>query len=167
MYVFCITTVEILIQAKIIDLRPNVIKARENTSHTQHKLESVKKRLEAAMKIHSQKQNIIQGPGNPLSNHFHIFLSIVMSKYLRFLNRTCIESGWTELKSQLSELERRRQTFEEQIQSEQSEKNVELKQSQLTQYHKLKEKVDLPIEWSISITLMKSQKLSLVIFFSC
>ena len=42
------------------NLRPSLIKARENTSHTQHKLESVRKRLEAAEKIHSQKQNIIQ-----------------------------------------------------------------------------------------------------------
>lgn len=93
-------------QAKIMDLRPAVIKARENTSHTQHKLESVKKRLETALKIHSQKQNIIQ-----------------------------------ELQTQLDDLEKRRKIFEDQIQCEQSEKNVELKQSQLTQYHKLKEKV--------------------------
>ena len=77
----------------------NGVKARENTSHTQHKLESVRKRLVAATNIHSQKQNIIQ-----------------------------------ELQSQLAELEKRRKIFEDQIQADQSEKNIELKQTQQDQY---------------------------------
>ena len=39
-----------------------------------------------------------------------------------------------ELQSQLAELEKRRKIFEDQIQADQTEKNIELKQSQQDQY---------------------------------
>ena len=91
---------------KLNTIRPNLIKARENTSHTQHKLESIRKRLEAAEKIHSQKQNIIQ-----------------------------------ELQSQLDDLEKRKKVFEAQIAEETVEKNIELEQSQMAEYSRLKEQV--------------------------
>ena len=91
---------------KLNNIRPNLIKARENTSHTQHKLESIRKRLEAAEKIHSQKQNIIQ-----------------------------------ELQSQLDDLEKRKKVFEAQIAEETVEKNIELEQSQMAEYSRLKEQV--------------------------
>ena len=91
---------------KLNTIRPNLIKARENTSHTQHKLESIRKRLEAAEKIHSQKQNIIQ-----------------------------------ELQSQLNDLEKRKKVFEAQVAEDAVEKNIELEQSQMAEYSRLKEQV--------------------------
>ena len=92
----------------IQELKPSIIKARENTSHIVHKLEIVQKRLDAAMKTHEQKQSIIKG-----------------------------------LEGQMEDLENRRQVFEEQAKIDENEKNIQLQQSQLTEYNQLKEKVKI------------------------
>lgn len=95
-------------QNAIQELKPAIIKARENTSHTVHKLEIVQKRLDAAMKTHEQKQSIIKG-----------------------------------LEGQMEDLENRRKLFEEQAKIDETEKTIQLQQSQVTQYHQLKEKVKI------------------------
>lgn len=95
-------------QNVIQELKPAIIKARENTSHTHHKLEIVQKRLDAALKTHEQKQSIIKG-----------------------------------LENQMDDLENRRKLFEEQASKDQNEKTIQLQQSQLADYHKLKETVKI------------------------